>query len=150
MKFERIVKFNMPFDKRDEDPSKNYGISSLQIWFILKKGEKAVQVLISTNSYLASVQKEYKHKFPDFMERFGDYEGYSCYDVGYHSNKPIYKGQTKMECNILKSAKCYYDGSSLRGKDDRVAENFIKHGEEWVWKYLEDEWNIRFGDKNVE
>ena len=146
MKFEKIVNFSVPFDKRHTEPSKNYGIGSMQIWFILKKGEKAVQVLISTNSYLHSTIQEYKRTHPNFpME--DDYEGFSCHDIGYHSNKPMYECQKAMKCNLLKKGKCYYDGSSLRGRDDKIAENFIKNGQDWVWKYLEDEWNRMFGDE---
>jgi hypothetical protein len=146
MKFEKIIHTQPPFDKRSSEPSKNYGIGSLQIWFVLKKGEKAVQVLISTNSYLQSTIKEYKTTHPDFLiNDLGDYEGYTCYDVGYHNNKPMYEGQTSAECNILKKGKCYYDGSSLRGKKDKIAENYVKHGEKWIWNYLEKEWNSLFG-----
>jgi hypothetical protein len=146
MKFEKIINIKPPYDKRSSEPGKNYGIGSMQIWFILKKGEKAVQVSISTNSYLQSTIKEYRTTHPTSMvDDFGDYEGYNCWDVGYHSNTPMYKGQTDMDCGLLKNKKCYYDGSGLRGKDDRVAENFLKYGTDWVWKYLEDEWNIVFG-----
>jgi hypothetical protein len=79
MKFEKIIKTRPPYDKRCDDPSKNYGIGALMLWFILKEGE------------------------------------------------------------------CYYDGSSLRGRDDNIAENYIKHGDNWIWEYLEKEWNRRFG-----
>ena len=142
MKFERIVKFRLPFDKRHPEPSKNYGISALQIWFVLKKGQKAVQVMISTNSYLNSVIKEYQDMN---MDLFTNENTYDCWDVGYHSNIKMYKNQKKHDCDILSGGKCYYDGSSLRGKTDKVAENFLEHGEEWVWKYLEEEWKIVFG-----
>lgn len=145
MKFEKIVKFSPPFDKRHKNPSKNYGIGALKIWFILKKGEKAVQVLLATNSYPASVIREYQTKHPDMMLREGDYEGWTCYDVGYHSNTPTYKEQTSGSCDLLKKGECYYDGSSLRGKDNKIAENFFLHGEDWVWNYLEKYWNSMFG-----
>jgi hypothetical protein len=140
MKFEKIIQTGPPFDKRNSDPNKNYGIGSLTLWFILKKGQKAVQVVINTNSYLNSITQDY---FPKFLKE-GDYEGYSCCDVGYHSNKPTYKGQLKMDCHLLKRGFCYYDGSSLRGKDDNIAENYIKHGEKWIWEYLENYWKEVF------
>ena len=142
MKFEKIVKFKMPFDKRDTDPKKNYGIGALIIWFILKKGQSAVQVMISTNSYLNSVIKEYEK---DGRDLFSEGKTYDCWDVGYHTTKQQYSGQTKSDCDLLKGGKCYYDGSSLRGSVDKVAENFIEHGEKWVWDYLEEDWNRMFG-----
>jgi hypothetical protein len=139
MKFERILQTHPPYDKRNIDPKKDYGICALQLRFILKKGEKAVQVLLYTNSYLASTIKEYKHKISS------DHEGYTCFDVGYHSNTPIFKGQIKSDCDVLKGKECYYDGSSLRGRDDKIAENYLEHGDEWVWKYLEKQWKVVFG-----
>jgi len=147
MKFEKIIKTSAPYDKRNIEPSKNYGIGSLRIWFILKKGEKAVQVLLSTNCYLISTIKEYKRLHPDFLTgkySEGDYEGWTCYDVGYHINTPYFKGQKSTDCDILKKGRCYYDGSSLRGKEDKVAENYINHGDDWVWSYLEKIWNQMF------
>jgi hypothetical protein len=41
--------------------------------------------------------------------------------------------------------KCYYDGSSLRGDDDNIVERFMKEGSDYIWKYLEKEYNIMFG-----
>jgi len=35
-KFERIVRTRPPFDKRNPNPNKNYGIHGVDIWFILK------------------------------------------------------------------------------------------------------------------
>ncbi|MCK5017257.1 MAG: hypothetical protein KAS32_09300 [Candidatus Peribacteraceae bacterium] len=121
MKFEKIVKFGMPFDKRHINPKKNYGIGAFRIWFILKKGEKAVQVMLSTNLYLASTMKEY---IKDGRHTIIDDNTFDCWDVGYHSNKPMYEGQDRIDCDLLKKGVCYYDGSSLRGRDDKVAENF--------------------------
>ena len=143
MKFERIVQFDPPFDKRHPDPSKNYGIGSLRIWFILKKGQKAVQVLLGTNCYLNSVINEYKTRNIDLFTG----KTIRCWDVGYHSNTPTYKGQLSGDCNILKKGKCYYDGSSLKGDHDKVAENFLEKGEKWIWEYLEKYWEIVFGKK---
>ena len=65
-KFERMTKFLMPFDKRHENPTKDFGISSMRIRFILKKKQQAVQIVISTNCYLQSVVKEYSCR-PKFV-----------------------------------------------------------------------------------
>jgi len=61
-KFERIVQFGMPFDKRSEDPNKNYGIGAMRIFFILKGRKGAVQIVISTKFYLPSTVDEYIKK----------------------------------------------------------------------------------------
>ena len=146
--FERIVKFRPPFDERRSEPKKNYGIGSLRIWFILKKDNKAVQVMISTNSYLASVIEEYRGKFPDMLLEQNDYEGYSCWDVGYHSPEPVFEGHTESKCDILDYGICYYDGSSLRGKELDIAKLFIEKGDEAIWKFLKKEWKQVFGGDN--
>ena len=143
--FEKIVKFNMPFDKRSKDPKKNYGIGSFRIRFILKKGEKAVQVVISTQLYPAHIIREHIQDCRDLSMLYD--KTFDCWEVGYHSNKPMYSGQSKPDCDILKKGSCYYGGSCLRGRDDKVAENFEEHGVDWVWKYLEKYWYETFGNR---
>src|SRR5258706_6564104 len=49
---EQIVKFAPAFDKTSDDPSKNYGIASMRIWFYLKGDLAVVQFNISTGWYL--------------------------------------------------------------------------------------------------
>ena len=145
--FEHIVRFSPAYDKRDEDPKKNYGIASMRIWFILKGKNGAVQILLGTDWFLPETIAEYKrignkNKNPpcDLRE---DPQFLKCWDVGYHSPKPVFKGQKKHKCDIL--GKCYYDGSSLRGDDDDIVEHFMKEGSDFIWKYLEKEYNIMFG-----
>jgi hypothetical protein len=41
------------------------------------------------------------------------------------------------KCEWLNGKPCYYDGSSLRGEDDKVVENYLEYGDEWIWEYLE-------------
>lgn len=154
-KFEKIVQFMMPYDKRHPDPNKNCGISSFMIKFVLKGKQGAVQVLLGTEFYLPSVVNEYliginaqhrtllkdingKDKFP-----------FTCWDVGFHSKKrPKYMDKSyQRECDIL--GKCYYDGSSLRGQTDKVAEQFFEKGTDFVWSYLEKYYNEVFGGKNA-
>ena len=141
--FEKIVKFSMPYDKRSEIPKKNYGIGAMRIWFILKGKEGAVQVLIGTEFYLPKTVHEYLNSNNSYWKDLmvdsdgGEKKPFTCWDVGFHSKKrPDYmETSDKQDCNIL--GKCYYDGSSLRGETDKVAEIFLKEGEEGVWKYLE-------------
>lgn len=150
MKFERIVKFSMPYDKRTNNPTTNYGIGAMRIWFILKGSKGAVQVVIGTKFYLPKTVNEYLNSSNQYWKNFlkdtdgNDEKPFDCWDVGFHSKKrPDYmQTSDKMKCDLF--GKCYYDGSSLRGKKDKVAENFFEHGEEWIWKYLEEEYKIIF------
>lgn len=150
MKFEKIVRVAPAYDKRNKEPKKNYGISSMRMWFILKGEKGAVQVLINFPIFLPETIEEYKrignnNKTPtcDLRDSGGKPQGLDCWDVGYHSPKPMYKGQTKGDCDIYKEG-CYYDGSSLRGKDDKVGDMLLREGDEAIWKYLEKDYKARF------
>lgn len=57
-KFDRIKQFGEPWDKRDPDPAKNYGIHGVDIRFVLKGAKGAVQLVIYTNKQLPAVQEE--------------------------------------------------------------------------------------------
>ena len=158
MKYEKIVKFAPAFDKRHKDPNKNYGIGSMRVWFILKGKEGAVQAMFSLPIYLPQTITEYKkignknktnqHDLRDDFD--GNPAGIDCWDIGYHSLKPQYEGQTKGTCDILKGDKCYYDGSSLRGQQDKLGEMLLTEGQEPIWNYLEKDYKSRFGTQDNE
>ena len=65
------------------------------------------------------------------------------WDVGYHSPKPMFKGQIPHEDCKFTGGKCYYDGSGLYAQDNE--EILLRKGSEGVWAFLEKEWNTRFG-----
>ncbi len=144
-KFERIVNFSTPFDKRSKVPKKNYGIGSMMIWFMLKGKDGAVQVCFNTPIYLPETIEEYrkignknKTSPTDIRDDYnGKAKGLECFDVGYHSPKPAFEGHTKTSCKLLKKGYCYFDGSALRGSDDKLVELFYEKGEEAIWNYLE-------------
>lgn len=146
-KFERIVKFSPAFDKRTDNPETNCGIGSCRISFILKKGKKAVQFVISTDWYLPSTVLEYQNSNNSILRGIRkDRDGFGIegWDVGYHSPKPMYKDHSPIgdDCDIT-GGKCYYDGSGLVA--DGVRQILISEGSEGVWKYLEGYFNDIFG-----
>ena len=61
----------------------------------------------------------------------------------------MWKGQTKDSCDIFEKG-CYYDGSSLRGKNDKIVEMFLESGEKPLWKYLEKYYKEVFGNQNIQ
>lgn len=141
-KFQRIVLTKPPYDKRDPNPTKNYGIGGLSIYFILKGKKGAVQIFLYIRCYLPSTVKEYKLK--NISHDLVGEKLVECYDVGYHSPKARWKGQTFItDCDILKK-KCYYDGSATRGEYDQIAEQWSEKGDEFIWKYLEKEYRRVF------
>ena len=144
-RLERIVWVSSGFDKRHTDPKKNYGIGACRITFVLKGAEGAVQFMIGTDWYPPVVQRERRQQRHDFDTRFDKIKP-DGWDVGYHSPKPMYEGQTPMErsCELVAGGVCYYDGSGLRA-DDWV-EQFILGGTPWLWPQLETEYRVRFLD----
>ena len=144
--FKKTVEFAPAYDKRNPDPSKNYGIHGVEIRFVLKGKKGATQFLIYTNWFLPHVQKElYAKGSISTRLKFGRPEP-SGADIGYHSPKPMYRGQTKINnCPYLDGKPCYYDGSGLRA--DRFIPEFLAGGSDTVWKMLEEEYRHRFGRK---
>ena len=150
-KFERIIDFSPAYDKRNPNPKKNYGIGSVQIRFVLRKDNKAVQFLFGTDWYLPETVKEYKqignkHETVPCNLRGRSSCGVEGWDVGYHSPTSTYKDQPLFKkCDYIKGG-CYYSGSGLYAHEN--SEILIREGSEGVWKFLEKEWIVTFGRKN--
>lgn len=145
MKLQRIIQTRPPFDKRDPNPSKDYGIGGLSIWFIIKGKEGAVTLHLGTKLYLAKQFREWHLKGESYPFNNDD-ECMDCWDVSYHSPKRRYKDQTisNNSCEWLNGKPCYCDGSALRGRDDKVVENYLEKGDNWIWEYLEKIYNETF------
>lgn len=137
---ERRIEFVPAFDKRSPLPEENYGIGSMQIIFLLIGELGVMQFAMSTGMYLRLNRDEL---FAKPQGRFNTFEPMG-YDVGYHSPKPMYDGQKKFEeCEYIEGG-CYYDGSSWAAS--RLLEIFLEHGEDAIWKELEDDYKQRFGE----
>jgi hypothetical protein len=134
-RFERQVTFIPAFDRRDPSPSKNYGIGSMRIRFVLKGPLGAVQWMIGTAWDVASARRPVAWR--DGTRPDG-------WDLGYHSPRPLYEGQEPMgSCDIL-DCECYYDGSGLNA--DLLIENFLAQGDDYVWAALAAYYRTTFED----
>jgi hypothetical protein len=141
------VTFYPAYDKRNPDPSKNYGISGVSIYFILKGDKGATQFAVYTDWTLPHVQDEQKDR---------DFRGLSGIkpmgiDVGYHSPKPMYEEQDALcgpgECKYVPEGEsCYYDGSGLRA-DQWVRDFLLPKGSEGIWEALKEEYVRLFGEE---
>lgn len=134
--FKKDVYVEPAFDKRNSDPTKNYGIHGCNIRFVLRGSNGVVQFLIFTNWHLPHVTEE-------LLEKSKDKESIRLFfspipaDIGYHSPKPMYKDQTTMgPCIFLDGKDCYYDGSSLSATE--VYNVMLKEGSDAVWRELMD------------
>lgn len=135
---EKIVTFSPAFDKRDPNPSKNYGIHGVDLRMVLKGDKGAVQFVLYTNWHLPHVQEELNQKV------IGQDKIYISAilnpqpaDLGYHSPAPRYEGQSicSQSCEYLDGKPCYYDGSGLNA--EKIYEVLLKEGSDGVWKELE-------------
>lgn len=138
-KFEKITNVRLPFDRRHDEPYKNYGIKGLDVWFVLKGAKGAVQFAVSFPTYLPHVTREAK------VKGWFDPEDISGIDVGYHAKKPQYKSQTSMKCDYL--GECYYDGSGLLAQEwaDEIFSITGENPENEIWRRLEQEYLDLFG-----
>lgn len=144
MSFEKIVKITPAFDKRDPNPSKDYGIHGCNLLMVLTGEKGAVQFLLFTNWQLPHVTKERKIRWqsPDDIHRL--YEPMPA-DLGYHSPFPLWDGQQPASdsCEYCDGKPCYYDGSTLNA--DPVYEILLNEGSDGVWKRLEEYYYETFG-----
>ena len=136
---EKIVEFTGAFDKRDPNPTKNYGIHGVEVRFVLKGKLGATQFLIFTNWHLPHVQKELDNRHNDH-----DHCHPMAVDLGYHSPIPQYEGMEPInDCPYLDGKPCYYDGSGLAAED--LYQIFLREGDKAVWFRLEKNYLSLFG-----
>lgn len=131
----KSIEFNPAYDRRDPNPSKNYGIHGVDMRWYLKGESGVVQFVVYTGWHLPHVREELRN-VPTQHHTMGA-------DVGYHSKTPMYEGQEAThECNIL-NGPCYYDGSGLHALEmfDRLTEE----GGEVVWVRLQKYYERTFG-----
>lgn len=132
-KFKKNVYFTPAFDKRHVDPNKNYGIHCVDIRFVLKGENGAVQFSLFSGWFLPETEEEYKAKGIDIKNSYP-----MATDLGYHSYVPMYESQPQIidKCEHLDGKPCYYDGSSLNAIP--ILERLLREGDKAVWEKLEE------------
>ncbi len=142
---EKIVEFYPAFDKRDINPSKNYGVCGVRLRMTLKGEKGAVQFVLNTNWHLPHVADETNHRTlmkanSDKLDEFSLKCAYHPMpvDLGYHSPIPLYEGQSVVSesCEYLDGKPCYYDGSTLNA--EKIYNVLLHEGSDGVWRELED------------
>jgi hypothetical protein len=122
--FTHEVFFSPAYDKRDPNPSKNYGIGSVVITFICRRGmddEQATQFKMSAGWYPPTVDTSVS--------------GRMAWDLGYHSPTPRYEGHASIGHCEYTGGDCFYDGSTLNAEP--VMARLIAEGDVAVWDELE-------------
>lgn len=139
--FTRRIDFLSAFDKRSDNPSKNYGIGAVRMVFLLIGEKGAVQWMIGTGWYTASAVTH----LAGFPPSGFDKPRPSGWDLGYHAKAPKYEGQSPMgHCHVLAEGDCFYDGSSLNA--ELPIEGFLAGGLDYLWPKLEALYRSTFED----
>ena len=158
---ERKILFSHAWDKTDPDPSKNYGVSDLGIFFVVFDNDKFVSFEISTNWYQKHVMDrrlEYlKHDVWAGKKDFLLMSSMSPYpiDVFYISPNRLSEDDNYWEDGYSKfgvTDPCYYGYRYTEEEDkyyttDYLYWKLINEGDEPVWKWLENYFVETFGDK---
>jgi len=177
MELERSIDWSPAWDRRSNDPSKDYGVHGVQMVWMVRGPMGAITFVVYTNWMLPHVYEwqDTKRKI-DFMKgvsklklraelEHGKLEGTpilevfedTCCsfldrpmaaDIGYHSLRSQYCGQEPQEECRYVFGPCYYDGSALRSQD--VFQVLVEHGGEVLWRYLEWEYHERFDPSVIE
>lgn len=152
MKLIREFKILPGYDKRSDEPGKNYGVHGCTVLFYVLNPARtrAVQFMCYTDWLPKNVQHEALHdpftgRYLVKQEVIGEQP--MAADLGYHSPKPFYKDQTARECDLIKSGTCYYDGSGLNAEPVRDA--MLEKGSDEVWRLLEEYYHEVFDDNRT-
>ena len=127
----REVIFEPAFDKRDPNPSKNYGIRGVTIRFLLRGDGRLVQLVLDSGWYLSHVQEEYKNRRPRFLYPVLP----ASLELSYHSRVPLNLEDVCAPCTFLGS-ECFSRGSFLGGGES-IRNILLSEGSDGVWRELE-------------
>jgi len=137
----QVIEFRPAFDKRHKDPNKNHGIHGVELAFYLIGDKGVIQFVVSTNWQLPHVQKEMDDRSPDPRFPYLHHKPMAM-DLGYHSPRRMYEGQTPMDDCRFFGGKCYYDGSSEDADD--VFKVLCLEGHDGVWREMKKYYKSRF------
>lgn len=156
----RRLVFFPAWDKSDPDPKKDYGVSCLELCFLVEGEKGIVEFQLLTNWYqehvmerrLQSIKKDVFAGKEDFLiKRFlrpfpADICHYSLVRLS-EDDVHFSNGQS----HIFNHQPCYYnykytDKSGLIAHDVAY-ELLVEHGDEALWKYLEDYYTEVFGEE---
>lgn len=140
---QRKIEWTPAFDKRSDDPKKNYGIHGVELRFLLSDENKTVQFVLFTGWQLPHVAKEEESQPHDKYCRNKPMPA----DLGYHSPFPLYEDHFRMENCEYTGSHCYYDGSGLNAIE--AFDVLVSKGDEALWEFLEEYFDQVFNDEDA-
>lgn len=129
-------KMTPAYDKRSE----GYGQGCATMWFYVIGPLGAIQFSCMTGWYPRIIKKTTFDDWSDWGElmvgRMEPHDSPMPSDLGYHSPKPKYDGQSLMseDCSILHGP-CYYDGSGLNA--NKPFSILVHEGSDRLWEFLD-------------
>lgn len=144
--FEERLDVTPAWDRRSDDPKKDYGIGGVDFRFALleKTTGTAMVFVLGTHWHWLDAEPGFGGKG---VRTVKPKMGPMPYDLGYHSPKPVYEGQDRMqaECSYV-DGPCYYDGSTLSAEP--LFEALLREGRDGVFRELREHWESRFGENS--
>lgn len=139
---ERYIHIEAGWDKRDPNPSKNYGVSGGRMTFFERRGSKIIQCNFLLDNYpteeLRLTNRDRKYDTYPICDGLGTH-----YKFKKDASEWAYKNE---EC-LVTGGKCYFEaGSALYG--EIVRERFLKEGSDGVWDEIDKE--FREQESNTE
>lgn len=140
MKLIHKLEITPGYDKRNDDPRKNYGVGgcTLRFYVLNPQRTRAIQFVCYTDWLPRKTQDGILHDpFTGRYKVTQEVVGVQpmAADIGYHSPHKFYKRQKPMECDLVKGGKCYYDGSGLNAEP--IRDLMLEKGSDAVWEALE-------------
>jgi len=144
------IKFECKFnsDRCSPDSGGSHGLHGLEIKFYVHGKKGAVQFVLSTGWKPQYVEPD-RIRYLNLSGCFDNCNSLfpMATDLGYHSYKPHYKGQTPIrDCEVLGGKDCYYAGSGLACND--AFYTLLNGGEEKLWEFLEQYYLCVFYNKD--
>lgn len=144
--FERRIDARAAFDKRDPDPSKNYGIGGVLFHFNLVSEKAAVTFVLSTGWLLPETVGVTNESSNHYRRALDARELTAPMPAGlyFHVAEPIADHMNEhIECDVLPGGRCYGDVTFIGSARPFFA--LIERGLEGLWEQLEVELNSFVG-----
>jgi hypothetical protein len=138
--FTHQIVFSPAWDKRDPNPSKNYGVHGVHITFTIRKDGEGLTFSIGTNWHLPHVQLETDNRPSDSRFPFLFHKPLA-FGVDIHlKTKPNEYSPHREHCEVT-GGECWSKGSALLGEE--FLQTLIEKGDEALFRRMElqfEEW----------
>lgn len=136
MTLERIFRITPAYDLTSHP--RNYGISSMRMFFAVKGPLGGVSCSMHTSWYLPHNQASSYEMFSEYpFDPLKQMMQPHLVSLDMHSHTPQYEDQYAAEDCEVTGGKCYGDGTSL-WFGEAWMEGFLHGGTEWLWPRLEE------------